>query len=179
VCKHAGLVTSVFNPAMKVPEDYVAAEQGLRKKTRHVKGSAGPRRALLMAEIKEAKKKSASKIPFMSIMMQSCKGVAAEGESALPPSPPDPTPPQPPPPLYPQSAPPADSIVIPEFVLPSSEGDFHVLVSSLCTGSSPDSGDRSPPTHGDVHAVRSSLCSSRRTGRRRLNHVPRKRPFRV
>ena len=160
MCKHAGLISSVFNPAIKVPKDYVAAEPGLRKKCKLVKGTAGPRRARHMAEIKEAKAKSASKIPFMS--MQSSNGVAAEGVLALP--------------APAKAVSPPDKIIIPEAVLPSSEDDFEVLVSSLCTGSSPDSGDRSPPTHGDVHAVRPSLCSSRRPGRRRLNHVPRERP---
>ncbi len=65
-----------------MPKDYVAAEPGLRKKCKHVKGTAGPKHARLMAQIKEAKKKSASNIPFMS--RQSCSGVAAEGERALP-----------------------------------------------------------------------------------------------
>ncbi len=109
VCKHAGLITSVFNPAMKA---------GL-------------------------KAKSASKIPFMS--MQSSSGVAAEGELILP------APAQLALPAPAQAVPPPDKIVIPEVVLPSSEDDFEVLVSSLCTGSSPDSGDRHPPTHRDVH----------------------------
>ncbi len=92
VCKHAGLISSVFNPAIKVQKDYVAAaEPGLRKKCKLVKGTAGPRRARIMAEIKEAKAKSASKIPFMS--MQSCSGVAADGELAVPaPSPVSPPP---------------------------------------------------------------------------------------
>ena len=162
VCKHGGLITSVFNPAVKVPKDYVAAEPGLRKKTRALKGAAGPRRARLLAEIKATKTKSASKIPFMS--MQSSHGVAAEGKLALP--------------APAQDVPPGEQIVIPEVVLPSSDDD-EVLVSSLCTGSSPDSGDRHPPTHRDVLAVCAGPCSRAgrpRLNRRRLNHVPREKP---
>jgi hypothetical protein len=169
VCKHAGLITSVFDPAVKVPKDYVAAEPGLRKKTRALKGAAGPRRTRLLAEIKAAKTKSASKIPFM--LMESSTGVAAEGQLALT-APAEAVP-------SPDKIPSPDNLVIPDVVLPSSDEDFEVLVSSLCTGSSPDSGDRHPPPHGDVHAVRSSLCSSpgrRRLNRRRLNHVLRKGP---
>ena len=59
---------------------------------------------------------------------------------------------------------PGTSHVIQEVVMPSSDEDFQVLVSSLCTGSSPDSGNRRPSTHGDVHAVRPGQCSSRRPG---------------
>ncbi len=127
-----------------------------------LKGAAGPKRARIMAEIKAAKTRSASKIPFMS--MQSSNGVAAEGKLALP--------------APAQDVPPGDKIVIPEVVLPSSDDDFEVLVSSLCTGSSPDSGDRHPPTHRDVLAVCAGLCSKagrRPLNRRRLNHVLRER----
>ena len=156
---------------MKVPKDYVAAEPGLRKKTKVLKGAAGPRRARLLTEIKADKAKSASKIPFMS--MQSSTGVAAEGQLAL-------TAPAQAVPSPDKAVPSPDKIVIPEVVLPTSDEDFEVLVNCMCTGSSPDSGDRHPPpAHRDVHAVWSSLCSSpgrRRLNRRCLNHVLRKGP---
>ena len=140
-CKHGGLVASVFDPKIKVPSEYVAAEPGLRKKCRQIKGTAGPRRARLMSAIQQEKKKTASKLPFMS--MRSCNGVAAEGGSALPPSPPPPAAPTSPPPPAPipdryDPVIPED-IVIPEVEFPSSgDEDFQVLFTALCIPSSPD-----------------------------------------
>ena len=127
-------------PKIKVPSEYVAAEPGLRKKCRQIKGTAGPRRARLMSEIQQEKKKTASKLLFMSI--RSCNGVAAEGGSALPPSQPPPaapTSPPPPAPIPDRYDPLPSDIVIPEVEFPSSgDEDFQVLFSALCIPSSPD-----------------------------------------
>ena len=67
VCEHASLVTAVFDPEIEVPEAFVASEPGLRKKCHRLKGTAGPKRMRLMAEIAKGKKKAASKMGLMDM----------------------------------------------------------------------------------------------------------------
>ena len=49
-CKHAALLTSVFDATIKVPKDYVAAEPSLRKKSQKLRDVADPKRARHLAE---------------------------------------------------------------------------------------------------------------------------------
>lgn len=67
VCCHGVLMASVFDKTLVVPDEYVAAEPSARKKTKLLKGSAGPRRARLLKEIAAAKGKSESKLRFLDM----------------------------------------------------------------------------------------------------------------
>ena len=65
VCAHGVLFASLFDDTLRVPEEYIAATVGLRKKCRALKGAAGTKRKRLFSEIAAAKKKGESKIKFM------------------------------------------------------------------------------------------------------------------
>ena len=54
---------------IEVPEAYVTAEPGLRKKCHKLKGTAGPKRMRLMqdSEIAKGKKKAGSKMGYMDM----------------------------------------------------------------------------------------------------------------
>ncbi len=67
VCAHGVLFTSLFDEKLRVPEEYIAATVGLRKKCRSLKGAAGTKRKHLIAEYAAAKKKVESKIKFMKV----------------------------------------------------------------------------------------------------------------
>ena len=67
VCAHTVLFTSLFDVTLRVPEEYIAATVGLRKKCRALKGAAGTKRKRLLAEIAGAKKRVESKIKFMKV----------------------------------------------------------------------------------------------------------------
>ncbi len=59
-CKRGTKFTSLFDPKVSLPNEYVAAELGPRKKTKILKGTAGPNSASLITERKKenAKKES-------------------------------------------------------------------------------------------------------------------------
>jgi hypothetical protein len=76
-CKHGALLTAVFDPTIKVPKQFVASEPSLRKKCHRLKGTAGPKRKRLLAEMQKDKVKKASKIQFMH--MEASSGAAAGG----------------------------------------------------------------------------------------------------
>ena len=65
VCAHSVLFASLFDDTLRVPEEYIAATVGLRKKCRALKGAAGTKRKRLFSEIAAAKAKGESKIKFM------------------------------------------------------------------------------------------------------------------
>jgi hypothetical protein len=54
-CKRGCLLTSLFKPEIAVPKAYVAFEPGLHKKYHMLKGTAGPKRMCLLAELKKDK----------------------------------------------------------------------------------------------------------------------------
>jgi hypothetical protein len=109
VCEHAALVTAIFDPEVEVPKAYEASEPGLRKKCHKLKGTAGPRRQRLLAEIAKGKKKTASKLGHMSM-----EGSGPSSASKAKDLPAEDRPTSPPPPF-----------VIPEPSLPS-DSDFEV-----------------------------------------------------
>ncbi len=61
--KHVGLSAALSDPEMKVPADFVAVEPADRKKCKRMKGTSGPKRMRILAELSQGKKKSESKIP--------------------------------------------------------------------------------------------------------------------
>jgi hypothetical protein len=65
ICSHGTLLASVFDRSLKVPDEYVAAEPSMRKKTKLLKGTAGPKRLRIRQEIAEEKKKADSKTKFL------------------------------------------------------------------------------------------------------------------
>ena len=107
ICEHGALFTAVFDPDIEVPEEYVAAEPALRKRCHKLKGTAGPKRMRLMAEIAKGKKKAASK---MGLMDMEGSGPSSAVQAHLPPA---------------VSAPPTN-LVIPPIVFPDSDSDFEV-----------------------------------------------------
>ena len=113
ICEHASLVTAVFDPEIEVPEAYVASEPGLRKKCHKLKGTAGPKRLRLMAEIAKGKKKAVSK---MASMDMEGSGPSSAVKKHLPP------------PDQPAAICKAaiSNIVIPDTVFPESDSDFEV-----------------------------------------------------
>jgi hypothetical protein len=98
VCKHGTLFTSIFDPEVAVPKEYVAAQPRLRKKTQKLRGTAGPKRARLIAERRRESEKTESKLQFLE--MEGCG--AAGGNSTKSKSIP---------------------AVIPDVIFPSSESD--------------------------------------------------------
>ena len=111
VCEHAALVTSIFDPEVEVPKAYEASEPGLRKKCHKLKGTAGPKRMRIMADIAKGKKKTESKLGHMS--MEGSGPSSAQGPKPKDLNPED----------RPTSAPPP--FVIPEPSIPS-DSDFEV-----------------------------------------------------
>ena len=81
-------MASVFSRKYKVPGKLIAATPALRKKTNKVRGLAGVRRKRALAEIRQQKAKSASKLTYMD-------------------------PPEPRRPMLPEPAPAAESFVVP------------------------------------------------------------------
>jgi hypothetical protein len=77
------LLTALFDPTIQVPKEFVASEPALRKKCQRLKGTAGPKRKRLLAEMQKDKVKKASKIQFMH--MEASSGAAA-GVQQKPPS---------------------------------------------------------------------------------------------
>ncbi len=75
-------MSAVFDPKIKVPKESVATEHGLRKKCHRLKGTAGPKRKRLLAEIHKDKVKKDSKIQFMHI--EASSGAAAGGQQKPP-----------------------------------------------------------------------------------------------
>ena len=164
ICEHAALFTAVFDPEIEVPEEYVAAEPALRKKCHRLKGTAGPKRMRLMAEIAKGKKKATSK---MGLMDMEGSGPSSAVKAQLPPA---------------VSSSPPPKLVIPDIEFPDSETDFEVrwmLAYTWLIGS--DSGgqadgprrtrrSRSQPDHSKTKAkpkpmanprTRRGLCHSR------------------
>ena len=74
-CKHAGLLAALSDPTVKVPSDFVAAEPADRKKCKRMKGTAGPKRMRILAELSQEKKKSQSKIPFLEMEGSGSKSI--------------------------------------------------------------------------------------------------------
>jgi hypothetical protein len=70
------LFTALFDEKLRVPEEYIAATVGLRKKCRSLKGAAGTKRKRLIAEYAAAKKKVKSKINFMRVQRYNAIRVA-------------------------------------------------------------------------------------------------------
>ena len=52
---------------LRVPDEYIAATVGLRKKCKMIRGTAGAKRKRLMKEYAATKKKAESKIKFMKV----------------------------------------------------------------------------------------------------------------
>ena len=69
VCVHGVLFASFFRDSeyLRVPDEYIAATVGLRKKCKMIKGTAGVKRKRLMKEYAATKKKAESKIKFMKV----------------------------------------------------------------------------------------------------------------
>ena len=105
------------DPEIEVPEAYVASEPGLRKKCHELKGTAGPKRMRLMAEVAKGKKKAVSKMGYMD--MEGCAPSSAVNEHLPPPDLPAAV-----------SAPPP-KFVLPEPVLPDSDSDFEVMCNRM------------------------------------------------
>ncbi len=110
-------MTAVSDPKIKVPvpKEFVASEPGLRKKCHRLKGTAGPKRMRLLAELRKDKVKKASKIQFMH--MEASSGAAAGGQQ----EPPSESVKQQSASALPQEIP---EVVIPDVVLPSSDDNF-------------------------------------------------------
>ena len=89
-------MASVFSRKYKVPGKLIAATPALRKKTNKVRGLAGVRRKRALAEIRQQKAKSASKLTYMD-----------------PPEPRRPMLPEPAEPAAAEPAPAAESFVVP------------------------------------------------------------------
>ncbi len=73
VCVHSvrfATFASLFKCSedLLVPDEYIAATVGLRKRCRMIKGTAGVKRKRLMREQAAAKKKVESKIKFMKVV---------------------------------------------------------------------------------------------------------------
>ena len=77
VCQHAVMLTSIFDRDLNVPAEYVAATPGLRKKTQKVNGTAGPKRARLLAQRRKETATKESKLQHMFM-----KGIGASKEQA-------------------------------------------------------------------------------------------------
>ena len=77
VCQHAVMLTSIFDRDLNVPAEYVAATPGLRKKTQKVNGTAGPKRARLLAQRRKETATKESKLQHMCM-----KGIGASKEQA-------------------------------------------------------------------------------------------------
>ena len=89
----------------------MAAEPGLRKKCHKLKGTAGPKRMRIMAEIAKGKKKAALK---MSSMDMEGSGPSSAVKEL-------------PPPVLPAAiSSPPPKIVLPDIVFPDSDSDFEV-----------------------------------------------------
>ena len=65
VCEHTTLFVSVFSSKYSVPGNLIAATPALRKKTNSIRGLAGVRRKRALAELRQQKAKSASKLTYM------------------------------------------------------------------------------------------------------------------
>jgi hypothetical protein len=74
-CKHAGLLAALSDPTVKVPSDFVAAEPADCKKCKRMKGTAGPKRMRILAELSQEKQKSQSKIPFLEMEGSGSKSI--------------------------------------------------------------------------------------------------------
>ena len=61
------LLAALFDPAIKVPKDFIAVEPCIRKKCHRLEGTAGPTRLSLSGKLSNKKKKKASKIEFLEI----------------------------------------------------------------------------------------------------------------
>ena len=97
-------MASVFSRKYKVPGKLIAATPALRKKTNKVRGLAGVRRKRALAEIRQQKAKSASKLTYMD--------------------PPEPRRPMLPEPAAAEPAPAAESFVVPSPVdMPPSDDE--------------------------------------------------------
>ncbi len=70
VCVHCVLFASLFDGSedLRVPDEYIAATVGLRKRYRRIKGTAGAKRRRLLREQAATKKKVESKIKFMKVV---------------------------------------------------------------------------------------------------------------
>ncbi len=64
-------MAALFDPAIKVPKDFIAVEHSIscciRKKCHRLKGTAGPTRLSLSAELSNNNKNKASKIEFLEM----------------------------------------------------------------------------------------------------------------
>jgi hypothetical protein len=65
LCDHVLLTCAAFDETVQVPTNWVAEIPELRKKTNSLRGTAGPRRASVIAAMAKDKEKSVSKLTFM------------------------------------------------------------------------------------------------------------------
>ena len=86
VCEHTALFASVFSPKYRVPGKLIAATPALRKKTNSIRGLAGVRRKRALAELRQQKAKSASKLTYMD-RPQPRRPMLPEPEPAAEPAP--------------------------------------------------------------------------------------------
>ncbi len=64
ICAHSVLFGMMSDPSLQCPDDYIASTPSARKKTRLLKGTAGPKRARLMLESRKEKQKPVSRTLF-------------------------------------------------------------------------------------------------------------------
>jgi hypothetical protein len=70
VCVQGVLFASLFKDSedLRVPDEYIAATVGLRKRCRMIQGTAGAKRRRLLREQAATRKKVESKIKFMKVV---------------------------------------------------------------------------------------------------------------
>jgi hypothetical protein len=79
LCSETLLVASMFDPSIRVPDDWIGATPALRKQCKSMRGTAGRKRARIAQEIAASKKKvRESYLPFLR-----CPQTVADAASAF------------------------------------------------------------------------------------------------
>ena len=66
ICVHTTLCASIFDSTLVVPDAYITSQPSLRKKTRMMKGTAGPKRLRLQQAIADEKRSALAKAAVLS-----------------------------------------------------------------------------------------------------------------
>jgi hypothetical protein len=79
LCSDTLLVASMFDPSIRVPDDWIGATQALRKQCKSMRGTAGRKRACIAQEIAASKKK----VRESYLLFLRCPQTVADAASAF------------------------------------------------------------------------------------------------